>query len=79
MYESPIKIISDNFYRSLNTQLEDEIMKAVYKVGITVDRDELIRALKYDRDQYEKGYEDARRELIEKTCGCIICPDSRFY
>lgn len=78
MYESPIKIFSDNLYTSLNTQLEDEIMKAVWKVGVMVDRDELIRALRYDRDQYEKGYEDALRELREKTCGCIICPDSRF-
>ena len=28
---------------------------------VECDREELIKALNYDRQQYEKGYEDARR------------------
>ena len=39
-------------------QLEGEVMKAVQKVGVTVDKEELLKALKYDREQYEKGYRD---------------------
>lgn len=53
-YESPINIIS----RQMEIQMEGEIMKAVQKVGVQVDKEELIRALKYDRDQYQKGYND---------------------
>lgn len=49
MYESPIKVIQGE----LETQLEGEILKAVRRVDVTVDRDELIRALRYDREQYQ--------------------------
>lgn len=31
---------------------------------ISVDKEELIRALQYDRDQYEKGYADAMDSIV---------------
>ena len=37
------------------------------EVDIQVDMDELIKALRYDRDQYNKGYEDAVREHRRPT------------
>ena len=55
MYESPIKVI------------QGEILKAVHRVGVTVDRDELIRALRYDREQYQKGFDDAREDAVVVT------------
>lgn len=55
MYKSPIDIILGEF----ELKFEDAICKAVRDVGIVVDKDELIKALKYDRDQYDKGYMDA--------------------
>ena len=51
-YMSPIKIIT----QQMNTKMEGEVLKAVQKVGVYVDKDELIKALKYDRDQYRRGY-----------------------
>ena len=63
MYESPIKVIQGE----LETQLEGEILKAVHRVGVTVDRDELIRALRYDRKQYQKGFDDAREDAVVVT------------
>ena len=63
MYESPIKVIQGE----LETQLEGEILKAVHRVGVTVDRDELIRALRYDREQYQKGFDDAREDAVVVT------------
>lgn len=54
MYESPITIINEQIER----HYEDEIMTAVIKTGVHVDRDELIKAISYDRQQYEKGYSD---------------------
>ena len=58
MYESPITLIN----KEIQFSLEDEVYKAVEQIGIKVDKDELIKALKYDRGQYEKGYEDAKAE-----------------
>lgn len=63
MYESPIKVVQGE----LETQLEGEILKAVHRVGVTVDRDELIRALRYDREQYQKGFDDARVDAVVVT------------
>lgn len=54
MYKSPIEII----YGQMQTQIEGDILKAVQKVDIHVDKEELIRALQYDREQYDKGYAD---------------------
>lgn len=51
-YESPINIISS----ALRIEIENETLKAIKDVGIDVDKDELIKALKYDRGQFEKGY-----------------------
>lgn len=54
-YKSPIEV----FYSDVQLQFEDNVYKAVQAVDIHVDRDELIKALQYDRQQYEKGWHDA--------------------
>jgi len=53
-YKSPIEII----YKDIQLRMDNGILKAVQECNIHVDRDELIRALQYDRGQYEKGYAD---------------------
>lgn len=62
-YESPIKVVMGQ----LETNIEDEIFSAVRKVGVYVDKEELLRALKYDRDQYWKGYHDRDKEIAEQS------------
>ena len=66
MYNSPIEKI----YGELQTQIvqEDEnmVMKAIREVGINVDKEELIKALQYDRNQYTKGYEDGKNDVLDK-------------
>ncbi len=54
MYKSPIDVL----YKDVVTKLEDGILKAVQIVNITVDKQELIKALQYDRDSYSRGYMD---------------------
>lgn len=68
MYKSPIDII----YGQMETQMEGDILRAVQKYGINVDKEELLRALQYDRDQYNKGYADAKAELVR-------CKDCKHY
>ena len=55
MYESPIQLAIGE----MQMKYEDEVYKCIQQYGINVDKDELIRALQYDRDQYKKGYRDA--------------------
>ena len=66
MYESSIDII----YSEMQMKFEGDICKAVQKVGIEVNKEELIQALKYDREQYSKGfkdgYDEAKREVADK-------------
>jgi len=66
LYLSPIEKI----YGELQTQMvqEDErmVLETVRKVGINVDKDALIKALQYDRNQYTKGYEDGKNEVLDK-------------
>ena len=54
MYTSPIEMIA----KEIRTIQEEAVYKAVQEVGIIVDKQELLRALKYDRDQYNRGYHD---------------------
>ena len=62
MYKSPIELIVSNY----RTKLDDELLATVeQKIGFVVDKEELLKALRYDRDQYNKGYNDAIKELTE--------------
>lgn len=60
--------------RELDSKIEEGVMSAVKEIGVDVDKDELIKALQYDRDQFRKGYKagieaaqmawhDAKKEL----------------
>ena len=78
MYKSPIEI----FYGEMETYLEGEILKATQKVGVYVDKKELLQALKFDREQYDKGYEDGlnadkwipcSERLPEESGNYIVC------
>lgn len=54
MFESPItQILSE-----MQTEYENGVLKAVQNVGFHVDKEELEKALAYDRGQYDKGYAD---------------------
>ena len=59
-YQSPVDLILSE----MNLRMEGEIFKAVQNVGVNVDRDELLKALRYDRDQYQKGYADRDAEIV---------------
>lgn len=67
MYKSPIDLIVGR----MSVQLEGEICRAVQNVGVDVDKDELLKALQYDRGQYQKGYNDRDTEIVR-------CKDCKF-
>ena len=47
-------------------EYDNQVMKAVMRLGIRVDKEELIKALRYDRDQYEKGYNDGKEAILKE-------------
>ena len=66
-YESPIRLIYDQVQTEIENGLESEIFRAVQRIGIDVDKEELIKALAYDRDSYIRGYRDKNAEIVR--CG----------
>lgn len=66
MYKSPIDLIYDH----LVTEQENEVFKAVVRCGIDVDKDELIKALAYDRRQYDFGYADGKMDAEPHWIPC---------
>lgn len=82
-YQFPIELIQGD----LQTQIEDNCLKAVQSYGFNIDKEELRKALEYDRNQYDKGYADARKKY-ERPAGewikyircieCSVCKNKFF-
>lgn len=68
-YESPINII----YRDVQTKLEGDVFKAIQNYNIEVNKDELLKALTYDRNQYNKGWSDGYAQAAEDIVHCKDC------
>ena len=66
MYKSPIEKICDEIQTQMVQEEENIVMKAIGEIGVNVDKEELIKALQYDRNQYTKGYEDGKNEVLDK-------------
>ena len=66
-YKSPITMAIETAYKEIKDKEENAILEAVQKVGITVDKNELIKALKYDRDQYNAGFSIGFSKGYEKA------------
>ena len=82
MYESPIKIFEsaiDSLSKSLVKDKEDAIVLEVHRqLGVNVDRGELLRALQYDRFQYDKGYADGKRDAEAALVRCNDCKHLKY-
>ena len=65
-YQSPIEVTMSQMRFEQEKRLEGEVFKAIQDIGVTVDKDELIKALQYDRDQYCRGFIDGYTGDIDK-------------
>lgn len=68
-YISPIEVFASDMMIEVERKQEGEILKAVQNVGVNVDKEELIKALAYDRDQYNKGFRDGIARRMEELFG----------
>ena len=73
MYKSPINITQklinnlNDFCDKANAELEKEVVCRVrMETAINIDKDELFKALRYDRAQYDKGYADGHKDGYAK-------------
>lgn len=66
-YIAPIQV--DFVTEMIDRIQKDQELAILEKVKMVVDVDkyELLRALQYDRNQYEKGYKEGYREAIENV------------
>ena len=64
-WESPITKIYGDIHNEIVRQDEENCTFAIEQaIGYRVDKEELIKALQYDRNQYDKGYNDGRKEVF---------------
>lgn len=73
MYKSPIELLVTNIYDQIQKDQDEHIYQAVLQYVPNVDREELIRALQYDRNQYEKGYMDGKADAMAELVRCKDC------
>lgn len=68
MYKAPIEICRtiEDIIQKVVEETDNQVYEAVFRVGVNVDKEELIKALRYDRGQYEKGYADGVRTFAER-------------
>ena len=74
-WESPIDVI----YKQQVEELEGNIVRGVLSYDINVNKEELLKALQYDRQQYEKGYADAKAEALTEESKIVRCMDCAHY
>ena len=73
MYKSPISIY-ETAVKTIMEQRENAIFAKVQDAfDVQVDKQELIRALMYDRNQYEKGYADGKADAMAELVRCKDC------
>jgi len=76
--------------QEMETQFEDNVLKAVQKVGISIDKPQLERAILDAKSFYKDGFQDAKKEVAEKIkyaikteyCdvigSCEVCKESIY-
>ena len=66
MYNSPVKLY-ETAMQTIMEEREGAIFAKIQSAfDVDVDKQELIRALQYDRDQYNQGYRDGKKDAIPK-------------
>lgn len=66
-YENPITGYIRQFSQQIMEQRENAIVAQINEqIGVNVDKNELIRALNYDRNQFNEGYRKGYRDAAER-------------
>lgn len=74
MYESPVKVWEDvsRICEEISKAKEEYVYSQIRAV-VDVDKEELLKALRYDRQQYEKGFSDGMAARDAEIVRCKYC------
>lgn len=61
-YKPPIEMI----VTEMQTKYEKDCVSICQQYGFNVDKDELAKALAYDREQYDKGFKDGYNQALKE-------------
>lgn len=75
MYKSPITITFEETAAQISEKIDNCILSATNMI-VEVDKNELLKALAFDRNQYEAGFKDARTEIFDRIL--LILNDNQF-
>lgn len=56
LYKSPIEVFAEAVAPKVAEAFDSIVWEAIVKTNVVVDRDELVKALECDRDQWRKGF-----------------------
>lgn len=76
IYRSPISIVQE-ITSQFKEQVDNQVFEAVLNVGVNVDKTELLKALNYDRNQFEEGYSKGRESVIVPLKKLLM--DNKYY
>lgn len=68
-YESPIKILISDIQTQMVQKEENYIIEATRNIGLDINKDEMYKALQYDRYQYKQGYRNGKAYAFHN---CIL-------
>ena len=69
-WESPVELI----YEEIKKKTDDFILaQCGLALGVKVDKDELIKAMNYDREQYKKGFANGYKQKEAEIVRCKDC------
>jgi hypothetical protein len=79
-YKSPVTLYYQDSIMNTIQEETDTCIMAQIRMYVDVDKDELVKALNYDRQQYLKGWNDAVNKYVRfgKWMGtvCTACGES---
>ena len=80
MYESPIQMISEDIIKDIVKKQDGVLLEAVHRVGFDVNKEELEKALLYDRNQWERGYVDGKMDGYHlRDTEIVRCKECKHY
>ena len=74
-YTPPVSLNLADFQDAIG----DAVVQAIINIGIRVNRDELLKTLKYDRAQYKAGYDAGFSDGLIKSLHTVRCRDCINY
>ena len=79
-YDSPFELTVSDITTQMARNIDEMCWQAVQRVGINVDKDKLLIALRQDAERYRKAYANGYDTGYEKRDDNIVrCRDCKFW